>query len=57
MDAKAGQTMATFLERYIRPPLTRMAQLEDKPLQPLELSWSSDAIRVRGSTSGIEIPR
>jgi len=57
MDAKAGSTMATFLERYIRPPLTRMAQLEDQPLQSIELSWNSDAVCVRGSASRIMIPR
>lgn len=57
MDSKAGPTMATFLERYIRPPLTKMAQHEDANPQTIQLSWTREAIRVQGTTAGIEIRR
>ncbi len=38
MDSKAGKTMAVFLERYIRPPLTEMAKHEDVPPESIQLS-------------------
>lgn len=57
MEAKAGRTMATFLERYIRPPLTKMAQYEDTHPQAIQLSWTGNAIRVQGVSASIQIPR
>jgi hypothetical protein len=56
MDSKAGKTMAVFLERYIRPPLTEMAAPEDTGPEPIQLSWSPDEILVRGSNGSIHIP-
>jgi hypothetical protein len=57
MDLKAGKTMAVFLERYIRPPLTEMATLEEIGPEPIQLSWSSDSILIQGSNECIRIPR
>ncbi len=57
MDSKAGKTMAVFLERYIRPPLTEMATHEDTGPEPIQLSWSPDEILIRGSNGSIRIPR
>jgi hypothetical protein len=57
MDAKAGRTMAVFLERYIRPPLTEMTKrAETQPLS-LKLSWCDDEIRIQGADASIKIPR
>jgi hypothetical protein len=57
MDSKAGRTMAVFLERYIRPPLTEMATREDLWPEPIQLSWSGDEILVRGNKGSIRMPR
>lgn len=57
MDSKAGKTMAVFLERYIRPPLTEMATHEDTGPEPIQLSWSPEEILIRGSNECIRIPR
>jgi len=57
MDAKAGRTMAVFLERYIRPPLTEMAKHEDAGPETIQLSWTKNEIHVRGTTASIHIPR
>lgn len=57
MDSKAGATMAVFLERYIRPPLTVMATHEDTGPESIQLSWSRDEIRIQGSHERITIPR
>ena len=57
MDSKAGRTMAVFLERYIRPPLTEMATHEDTGPESIHLSWSPEEILIRGSRESIRIPR
>lgn len=57
MDSKAGATMAVFLERYIRPPLTEMANHEDTGPESIQLSWASDEILIRGNTETIRILR
>jgi hypothetical protein len=57
MDSKAGSTMAVFLERYIRPPLTEMARHEDTAPESIQLSWSPKEILIRGSNESIRIPR
>jgi hypothetical protein len=57
MDSKAGRTMAVFLERYIRPPLTEMAKHEDTWPETIQLSWTRDAIQVQGTKARIQIPR
>ena len=46
MDSKAGKTMAVFLERYIRPPLTEMAKHEDAEPEDIQLSWTRNGILV-----------
>jgi hypothetical protein len=57
MDAKAGRTMAVFLERYIRPPLTQMAKRENAGPETIHLSWTKKEIRVQGTTASIYIRR
>lgn len=57
MDAKAGKTMAAFLEKYIRPPLTEMAKREDAGPEALELSWTAEAITIKGRQANYRIPR
>jgi hypothetical protein len=57
MDSKAGKTMAVFLERYIRPPLTEMAKHEDSWPETIQLSWTKDEIRVQGTKANIRIRR
>ena len=57
MDAKAGKIMAVFLERYIKPPLTEMAKYEDVFPEVLELSWTQEAINVKGTKASLRISR
>lgn len=57
MDSKAGKTMAVFLERYIRPPLTEMAKHEDAEPENIQLSWTRNEIHVQGTKASIRIPR
>jgi hypothetical protein len=57
MDSKAGKTMAVFLERYIRPPLTEMATHAETRPETIQLSWSADEISIRGSNANINISR
>ena len=57
MESKAGRTMATFLERYIRPPLTEMARYDERLPEPLQLTWKADEMVVSGENSSIRIPR
>ncbi len=57
METKAGKTMATFLERYIKPPLTEMAKHEDRGPEELQLAWTTEAIIIRGRNATYRIPR
>jgi hypothetical protein len=57
MDSKAGKTMAVFLERYIRPPLTEMAKHEDAKPEDIQLSWTQNEILIQGLKANIRIPR
>jgi hypothetical protein len=57
MDAQAGRTMAVFLERYIRPPLTEMAKQEEAGPETIQLTWTTNEIRVQGTVASIHIPR
>jgi hypothetical protein len=57
MESKAGKTMAIFLERYIRPPLTEMAKHEDAWPESIQLSWTRDEIRIQGAKANIHIRR
>ncbi len=57
MESKAGNTMAVFLERYIRPPLTEMAKHEDAWPETIQLSWTKGEIRVQGAKANIHIQR
>jgi hypothetical protein len=57
MESRAGKTMSVFLQRYIRPPLTEMANHEDVGPETIQLSWTRDEIRVQGTIANIRIPR
>jgi hypothetical protein len=57
MDSKAGKTMAVFLERYIRPPLSEMAKHEDVKPERIQLSWTECEICIQGTNADLRIPR
>ena len=57
MESKAGKTMAVFLERYIRPPLTEMAKHDEVGPESVQLSWSQTEICIQGGSARIHIPR
>lgn len=57
LESKAGRTLAVFLERSIRPPLSEMASHEDSGPEAIQLSWTRDEIRVQGTKATIRIPR
>ncbi|MEO6787173.1 MAG: restriction endonuclease, partial [Chthoniobacteraceae bacterium] len=57
MESKAGKTMAVFLERYIRPPLTEMAKHDEIGPESVQLSWSQSEISIQGGSARIHIPR
>ena len=57
MEEKAGDTMSVFLDRYIKPPLTIMAEREEALPEALRLSWAADVIEITGRTQSYRIPR
>ena len=57
MDDKAGATMAAFLERYIRPPLTEMASHDDALPEPIQLTWTGEAVSIQGRKHEYRIQR
>jgi hypothetical protein len=57
MKSKAGKTMAVFLKRYIRRPLSEMAKHEETKPENIRLSWTQNEICVQGTDASIRIPR
>jgi hypothetical protein len=57
MESKAGKTMAVFIERYIRPPLSEMAKYEEAKPEKILLSWTQGEICIEGTKANIRIPR
>jgi len=57
MESKAGDTMAVFLERYIKPPLAELARREDAGPEALELTWTDEAVTIKGRSASYRIPR
>ncbi len=57
MEAKAGEIMAVFLEKYIKPPLVEMAKYEDTLPQTLEIACTSEAMTIKGAKAILRIPR
>jgi hypothetical protein len=57
MEEKAGDTMAVFLERYIKPPLLTMGERDEGLPEALQLSWAQDAIEIRGRTATYHVRR
>lgn len=57
MESKAGDTMAIFLKRYIQPPLTEMARYEDAGPEALELTWTDEAVTIKGTRASYRVQR
>ncbi len=57
MDAKAGATMAVFLERYIKPPLVRMARHDERLPESIRLTWTQDSIELQGDEATYRFKR
>lgn len=57
MEQQAGAIMSVFLEKYIRPPLASVADLEEYEIESIHLSWSQDSILLETSNARYEISR
>jgi len=57
MEEKAGPIMSKFLEIYIRPPLTRLAALDNGYPEPVRLKWEKDAITIETERATYKIER
>lgn len=56
LEAEAGNTMAVFLERYVRIPLTRMQEVEPR-LSEISLTHNEDSVVITVAGHSIEIDR
>lgn len=57
LDEKAGPVMSRFIDRYIKPPLERMAGYDDSRLLDISLSWSDGQITITGESDSHPIKR
>lgn len=57
MEAKAGPTMAAFLNRYIKPPLIGMSAHDGNAPETIALSWTADRVTIKGQHDTYVIPR
>lgn len=57
LEEKAGPVMSQFIDRYIKPPLERVASYDDSRLLDISLSWSDGQTVVAEASSDYPIKR
>lgn len=57
VEAKAGACMSTFIEKYLRPVLLRMASYDDVLPKPITLNWETDSIHISSNEEAFRIER
>lgn len=57
VEAKAGDCMSTFIEKYLRPVLLQMASYDDVLPKPITLEWEADNIQISTSEESFRIER
>ena len=57
LESKAGKIMSVFLEKYIRPPLEKMAEYDGSLPCPLELRWQEKVVAIISQQGTLRINR
>ncbi|CAK8714857.1 hypothetical protein GCAAIG_04220 [Candidatus Electronema halotolerans] len=57
VEAKAGECMSTFIEKYLRPVLLQMTAYEDALPRPITLKWEADSIHISSDEEVFRIER
>lgn len=47
IEERAGPTMASFVERYIKPALDSVSDFDTSQLDPISMDWKDDAVVIR----------
>jgi len=57
VESKAGECMSTFIEKYLRPVLLKMASYDDVLPKPITLKWETDSIHISSNEEAFRIER
>ncbi len=57
IETKAGDSMSTFIEKYLRPVLLQMASYDDVLPKSITLEWATDSIQISSSEETFKIER
>ncbi len=57
VEAKAGECMSTFIEKYLRPVLLQMTSYDDLLPKPITLEWETDSIQISSIEESFRIER
>ena len=47
IEERAGSTMASFVENYIKPALDAASEFDTTQLDPITMTWSSGSVVIR----------
>ena len=57
MEAAAGEVVSVFVERFIRPVISSIEQVDISSLSALSLAWSGECLEIRSNTSVYRVNR
>lgn len=57
IESQAGECMSIFIEKYLRPVLSKMASFDDHPPTPLMLKWNKNDIVISSENDSFHIER
>ncbi len=57
VEAKAGDCMSTFIEKYLRPVLLQMTAYDNLLPRPITLKWEADSIQISSDEEVFRIAR
>jgi hypothetical protein len=57
VEAKAGECMSTFIEKYLRPVLLQMTAYDDVLPRSITMKWEADSIHISSDKEVFRIER
>jgi len=57
MESAAGEVVSVFVERFIRPVISSIEQIDISSLSDLSLAWTEESLEIRSSSSVYTINR
>ncbi|MCI5166779.1 MAG: restriction endonuclease [Candidatus Electrothrix sp. GM3_4] len=57
MESEAGEVVSVFINKFIKPAIHNIENVELSELQPISLNWSEDAVEIRSPSAVYRVRR